>query len=146
MNSRDRCLRIPRAGDDQRAKVEHAAQDFLIDLNTLNLVDVDLDRAAANEAKLDDDALGRDCQLSGLVPDIGHDQEDQAQAECRQQDNPECDQMPQRPEADVPEMDDLLVFDQRAFNIALHAAPGLTQLGGARRFSRDFAACNSTFE
>jgi hypothetical protein len=93
----------------------------LIDLNAFDFVDVDLYRPSADKAMLDDYPLGRDRKLGGLVPDIGLNQKDEAEPERGQQNDAERYEMPLRPKADVPETNDLLVLDQRPFNVTRHA-------------------------
>jgi len=115
-------LGVTGAGNDEGAKVEHAAKNLLIDLNALDLVYVYFDGSSANEAVLDDHSLSSDCKLGSLVPNVGQNPKDQTQAEGWEQHKSEDKQVPERPQADVPQVNDFLVFDQCPFNITRHAS------------------------
>lgn len=117
----DRCLGIACACNDQGAEIEHTTKDLLIDLDTLDLADVYLDCSPTDETMLDDYSLGSNCELSSLVPHIGHGPKDETDAEGWKQHEPEGNEVPKGPQADMSQVNDLLVLDQRTFNIARHA-------------------------
>ena len=62
---RDRRDRGARAGDEDGAEVEHAPPEALLDPQRLDLVEVDLDGVALDEAELGDHALVGDGDLGG---------------------------------------------------------------------------------
>lgn len=65
-NTRHRCLWIPRPGHNDRAKIENAAKDALVDLDAFNFMNIDFDCGTANKPKLCYDALVGNVTLGHL--------------------------------------------------------------------------------
>lgn len=113
-------MRIAGARNNQRAVVKDPSENALVYLDALDLVDVEFDGFAAYETELRDDSLVCDCKLGGLVPYEGNHEEDEPDTPGRQQQNPKKDERSERPEAYVAGIDNLLVLDERAVDVARH--------------------------
>ncbi len=123
--------------DNQRAEVEHAADQRLSDLNALDLGEVDLDGAAANETVLDDDSLGGDGKLGGLDPDVGAKPQEEPNAKGWQEDQAQQDEVPNGPKRRPADMNNTFSLNQDLFYVACHlcstTAALCCVLGGSAR-------------
>ena len=80
-NTRHRCLWIPRPGHNDRAKIENAAKDALVDLDAFNFMNIDFDCGTANKPKLCYDALVGNCKFRCEVSNRGRSPKQQSDTE-----------------------------------------------------------------
>jgi len=122
-DARDRCLWGAATGYDERTVIEDASQQALLNLNTLDLVQVDFDRAAADETEFCDNALIGDRQFRGNLAQVDAEQDEQSQPEYWQQQQANQNRAGFCPDAEFRAMNDLFVCRQDAVDIAGHFFP-----------------------
>src|SRR5260221_2311429 len=131
------------ARDDDRPVVEDATPEALLDAQRLDLVDVDLDGVALDEAELRDDAAVRDRDLGLVHVDPRHREEHEAQQEPEGEDADQHE-AELRPPRDMRAMDELLALDEGVVDIGHVQASTSVASRYSRRSASTPAASSSS--